>query len=145
MFLPACSFFESDIKKIDSILQAKEALLQADQDALIVFDIDQTLVDPASKAGQPRYRYDKVFKKYQEQLQQYIDSRCEKDPECNKIFESKMWLNIPSELIEKETLDIIKNLQARKIKIIALTSIHPGKLGVIDKMCENCYESIKRV
>jgi hypothetical protein len=142
LFFPACS---TEIKKINSIVEAKEELLKADKQTLVVFDIDQTLVDLAIKAGQARYKNNKLFQKYSAMLQQYIQDKQTKTPNYHEIFESKLWLNIPPQLIELETLNIIKDLQSRGIKIIALTAIHAGKLGLINSMAKNRYEYLKKV
>lgn len=43
---PACQQFKPEVKEIHSITQASDELQKADLDTLVVFDIDQTLIEP---------------------------------------------------------------------------------------------------
>jgi FMN phosphatase YigB (HAD superfamily) len=140
----SCSLFKSEFIEITSITQAENTLRQADQNTLVVFDIDQTLIDPAMKCGQPRYQQNKIFQKYRAELEQYLAERRKIDPFYGEIFESKIWQS-SFELVEPKTLDIIKSLQARGIKIVALTSTQPGRFGIVDRMDIERSRNLKSV
>jgi hypothetical protein len=145
MFLfSSCSLFKSEFTEITSITQAEDVLFQADKNTLVVFDIDQTLINPAIKFAQPRYQHDKIFQKYRAELEQYLEERRKIDPFYGEIFESKIWQS-SFELVEPKTLDIIKDLQARGIKIVALTSTQPGRFGIVDRMDIERSRNLKSV
>jgi hypothetical protein len=144
LLFSSCTLFKQEFIEITSITQAEDVLYKADQNTLVVFDIDQTLIDPATKFGQPRYQHDKIFQKYREELERYLAERRKIDPFYGEIFESKIWQS-SFELVEPKALDIIKNLQARDIKIVALTSTQPGRFGIVDRMDIERFRNLKSV
>jgi hypothetical protein len=144
LLFSSCTLFKPKFTEITSITQAQDVLCKADTNTLVVFDIDQTLIDPASKAGQQRYRNNKIFKKNLSELGQYLARKRKQDPNYDDIFEGKIW-QMSFELVEPKTLDIIKDLQARGIKVIALTSLPAGRLGAIKRMDVQRYKSLQSV
>jgi hypothetical protein len=138
LFFSSCSLFKSDIKEIDSIVLAREALSNATQQTLVVFDMDDTLMAPTEKMFWLPYRSfsdfcvsDLLFliKFYADALIVSI-----KDSECMKTLISEVFSKTNFVPLEPKTIELIKNLQARKVKVIALTASNTNKFGVIENM-----------
>lgn len=109
---------------ISYIKEISEAVKNADQDTLVVFDVDNVISAPSDLIGRPKARPVRrsVFKEYE---QKYGKERV-------VHIHSLYYLRASEEFVEKEVKEIILGLYARKIPSIALTAMGSGKFGNID-------------
>lgn len=109
---------------ISYIKEISEAVKNADQDTLVVFDVDNVISAPSDLIGRPKARPVRraVFKEYE---QKYGKDRV-------VHIHSLYYLRASEEFVEKEIKEIILGLYARKIPSIALTAMGTGKFGNID-------------
>ena len=138
VLLPACSFFKSDIKEIDSLIQAQEELKKADQKTLVVFDMDDTLVAPIDKMFYVLYKniedFDPADADFAKQLREDIKSvvASKNDPDYSNKATSAAFAITRFAPIEPCTVSTIRDLQMRDVKVIALTASNTGNLSKSD-------------
>lgn len=132
-FLPACSFFKSSIKEINSIHDAKSIFDRASSNDLFVFDVDQVILEPEEPIMQARFYNNHEFKKIIDDFYEFFKAKKNGEEHWNLFF-SKMRLKLKAKPIEQTLIDNILALQKRKIKVITLTSLEPGKVGLIDRL-----------
>jgi hypothetical protein len=106
------------IKQIDSFSRASDILSAADKNALVLFDVDDTLMMPASKVFWPRN-----IEKHKEWLRDIVETALKKtaktEDELRHIWAAT---ELPI-LIEPDIVPIIQSLQDRGVKVLALTAI----------------------
>lgn len=94
---------------------------QLDGDALVVFDVDYTLIVPSdlilAPCGEVR------FQEFMKQLRSLQEE--------GEILGSKILLESQVSLIDKKILNILSMLKQKNIKTIALTAMPIGKFGLI--------------
>lgn len=123
---------------IESIQQAEFYFTEADQETLIIFDIDSTLTTPSD----PNLRR-QAIKKYKSIYNQHV-LPLTKDQ--NRLFNHLLVSQSPSQLVEAPFPSIIKKLQERGIKTIALTASKTGNLGpILPSFPEWRYSELKRL
>ncbi|HBR70631.1 TPA: hypothetical protein DIC20_01940 [Candidatus Dependentiae bacterium] len=120
-------FKKSDIQEIDSFKEAQTILATVDPQSLIIFDIDETLLSPADVPFQSWFFSSKRGKAFTEKAAQRV----------------RDFKNI---VIEPSIIDIIQNLENRKIKTIALTYCDTGAFGggIIPSLPQWRYEDLKK-
>ncbi len=139
--LPACTWFDSDIQKIDTLAQAEPALNKATSNTLVVFDMDQTLMDPTEQMFEIMFRPITEFDLADRTFLMHLRK---KHPEVAREHDSTRRIQFLSALfaktnftpVEKITVPLITALQARGVKVIALTSSNTGTFGSIKNMQE---------
>ncbi len=115
----------ADVIKISNFILLKEAIGRANQDTLVIFDVDHVLIMPTDEYTLNRHPYRK-------ELWQAIENRISKEEwkELYGITASKAkW-----RLVDPEIMNIFAELKIRKIPTMALSSIYTGKFGVIDSI-----------
>ena len=146
LFLPACTFYNSNIKKIDSITQAQQEFQAADKDTLVAFDIDNTLLDANEKMAQIEYLKPIYFDdpKFVEEIQtDFKKLYASRGSEFKDNFISAIYLGTTYKLVEPQALVEIKKLQARNIKVIALTASYTGEYGKVKKMQKLRFDNLR--
>lgn len=101
--------------KVESVLESQKA-----QDILVAFDIDMTLIQPDHPAV-----YYPTLKKY---LEDYKFILAQLTPEQKDIALTLTTQIVSQKLVETQTPQIIKNIQDKGIKTIALTASISGKI-----------------
>ncbi len=152
-FLPACSFFSHDIKEIDSMIQAQAELSKADQQTLVIFDVDDTLTRPTDTALQFLWQpnaFSKEDTNFIVPLTMKLKEHLAKmGPEAAEIAAKKIWSNhlLKSSFIPVEPVIVgmVKQLQERGVKVIALTACRPGERGYIKALEKWRFEELKKV
>lgn len=95
----------------------KEVLREADGNTLVIFDIDNTLIEPFGQLGSDQWYYF-LERKYRE-----IDLLTEDQAYAKAMF---VWNRtqeiIQVKAVEADTPDLIKDLQTRGIKTLGLTA-----------------------
>ena len=121
------------VEELTTILQGVET------DDLVLFDVDEVLITPRDqilRIGAARHcdpLYDKVF-----------------FPPSD-VFDADLYaewvLQTETEVINQELIHVIQGLQARSIKIIALTKMYPGAgaCGKIAAMEELRFRELKKI
>lgn len=145
LFLPACSFYNSNIKKIDTFSQAQQEFQVTDKDTLVVFDIDNTLLDPNEKLSQIEYLKPDDFddpnfvREIQNDFKKLYATR---GTEFKNNFISEIYRNTTFKPVEPEEVTVIRELQARNVKVIALTASLTGKFGKVKNMQKLRYQNL---
>lgn len=111
------------IVTIQNISEAKPLLDIADENTLVVFDIDRTLIQ---MGDQTLLGGKKAFKA---ELKKYPAYNALSTKEKEDLL-SIMLLKTSHDIIEKESLDLILKLQTRHVKTIACTTLETGPYGV---------------
>lgn len=143
-FLPACFHSTSIIHTIDSLTQAKSDLDSADQNTLVVFDVDDTLIEPAEKVYQTRFAHDQITKKLKNTLKGRT-ARSQDPTKTHELIATTRLLRHTWQLVETNALSIIKKLQAQQVKIIAVTNVPTGPCGAIPNMQEWRFTQLKNL
>jgi len=143
LLLKTCNCFSyQSIEKIDSFLEVFDILQEADKETLIVFDVDQTLIKQCDIIFRPEAannEFVKLFNNEVAERHKEID-----DPvywEC--LWTKQLLFNVC--LVEPIILDIIKNLQERGVKTIALTHMRTGSVGIIPNMQHWRFEQLREL
>lgn len=99
-----------EIKKMESILPKIE------QDTLVIFDIDNTILEPTQMLGSDQW--------YGYRLKFHLDAGLSTDKAIDIALSEwiKVQLKTPVQAVEKSTPKIIKNLQKKNITVMALTA-----------------------
>jgi hypothetical protein len=112
IFINIFIFAQADIKKIESFEESIETLNQADKNSLVIFDIDNTLIMPEDCAfHDPSPIFDTINKHFPDQNDEEHIKRCKPVIECKQI------------LIQDIIVQIIKDLQNRAVRTMALTNL----------------------
>lgn len=104
----------SEVREIKSM---KEILKEVDSQTLLVFDLDNTLMEPVQSLGSDQWYY-YIIKKYKEADKLNDQEAYDKS---DKVWNQTQWL-IEVKAVEAITPEIIRNFQKRKIKMMGLTA-----------------------
>lgn len=118
---------ESSITPIVTIHEIESKIQNADENTLVVFDVDRTLIQ---MGDQILHGGKKGFKN---ELKKYAAYNALSKEEQD-ILLSIMLLKTSHNLIEQTSLDYINDLKKRNIKTIACTTLETGKFGLIDNI-----------
>lgn len=113
------------IETIQSLEEIKSQFEDYSQDTLVVFDVDDVLTMHVDQFWHPDSNFRKLF---------YAEEKRPKTPAEKDIFEkniSVLMLQPQRVLVENTTPNIIKQLQKKGIKVIALTNCATGQFGHI--------------
>lgn len=117
IFAPAAP----EIIKVFSITEAATYLNRADEQTLVLFDIDSTLTTPSDP-----YLQRQAIRRHQRIYQQYISSLTKSQ---YHILNHLIVMQSPSQLVESAWPEVIKSLQKQGAKTLALTSSKFGSVG----------------
>lgn len=118
-------YSEPIIVKVKKIKEALPYFDEANQNTLVIFDIDSTLTTPSD----PCLRRFSI-KKHKDIFDRYVGQLTKKQL---YIFTHLLILQSPSQLVEKEFPEVIIRLQKRGVKTIACTASTTGNIGNIVK------------
>jgi FMN phosphatase YigB (HAD superfamily) len=127
LMLYSCAFLKSDVIPIDSIEQAQDYLIHATTETFVVFDIDNTLIVPAEKMFYPLFGFGHIVDNYDESSIAFAGEirktlgKFAASKDDRAIF-SKIKFVPVEQTINPTTVDLVKALQSRNIKVIALTA-----------------------
>jgi len=133
-------FYWPSENKIDSYDQVASVFTQADEDTLVVFDVDDTLIvhrDLSARSAFAESVEGWMYRIYYWFLY---------SPHRTKAYENKVFHAVFAktqfQLIEPKVIDYIADLQKRSVKVIACTAMTPGKLEMIEKAEEWRYQHL---
>lgn len=114
----------------------KEAVDRLDQNSLVLFDIDQVLLT----------RSDMIFQQgVHEQVKRLYDrflATHSKDEV--KRLDSIVWMQSPEQIVDQKMLILIREIQQRKIPVMALTKAGSGRYGCIASFEEYRADALKK-
>jgi len=114
-------FQTSDLGKIATFLA------QADQSTLVIFDIDEVLIQGKDQIFHPKYKKTQLSAKLDEYAHKYGTNF------MNQMV--SIILNTrKAVLVDKKILELLNYLNQKKIPTIALTHCSTGSMGVIEKV-----------
>ena len=130
------------IQRIDSYTQAADAFACADSNTLILFDVDDTLIEPASILFRPKIIEHETNQSWLKELSQRIYEISNK-PES---YFGSIWRvkEVPL-LIEPTIVPTIQALQDRGVKVMALTALNTGSDHTIPFLPEWRYSKLKEL
>ncbi len=139
-----CFNTKSDIQEIDSFKEVNTILENVDPQTLVIFDIDDTLLAPENIQFQSWFLNSEKGNLFEKKVTEYVDTK--KNPrEHFKKLVAKEMRDSQNIIIEPFIADIIKDLENRKIKTVALTSVNTGSMGgdIIPSLPQWRYEKLK--
>jgi tetratricopeptide (TPR) repeat protein len=144
--LNSCSFFSSNIQEITSFKQAETTLSQTDSNTLVIFDVDETLTHNPLTHSQPWFEKTEIGKNFIAHVKHHIQSQ-QNPADYEKLIRGKRMIQYTDPLIEPEIVLIIKHLQDRGVKVIALTHMMTGSLRrtLIPSLPAWRYQKLKEV
>lgn len=115
----------ADIAMISTFIPLKKIIQQANQNTLVIFDVDHVLIMPTDEYTLNRHPYRK-------KLWQDIECRISKE-EMKTLYgitaSKAKW-----RLVDPDIISIFTYLKKYQIPSIALTSLYTGKFGNIEKL-----------
>jgi len=121
---------QTKIIKINTISDAMEELAKADNETLVVFDVDYVLLEPVDRMLQAD-EFKKIFEFYENERKKLTTE--EKHKANAELFLAKM------QPVEEQIVSLINELQSRGIKTLALTGNNIGKMAHLESL-EDHYE-----
>lgn len=132
----------SNINEIYSIVQAHDELGQADNQTLVVFDIDDTLtanvealvhVIVFEHGLEHFYEHDHAFiTRLRHNAKKIFEAKKSNDPEYTQRLFSLIMEKEHFEPVEHAMVQVVKALQQHGVKVIALTNFNTGKWGLLE-------------
>jgi len=121
---------------VRTISSYQEALPEVDDDTLVLFDVDDTLI--TSPALNPNY-FTWWFKMlFILRYPSHITLNWEN-------AYSLLWATVPFTLTDPSVIDVIKSFQENHATVLALTSMESGSYGVIESMPAWRYAMLKHM
>lgn len=146
IFLSSCDRKPvSQIDTIDSLVEVCHNLRDADPKTLIVLDVDETLITPCDALWQQGRIWELDYAK---QLPIAQENKCtnKHDQERGTLPAlSRRLLFCNYQLVEEITAKSIEEMQAKNVKVIALTNMGPGEFGFIPSIKEWRYAQLQKV
>jgi len=135
----------SEIRTINSIMEAKEFLDKISPNALVVFDIGETLT--VQKNNLLRIiRNQRIFNNKDIHTKDIVITKfMQHDRNAKSTILSNMLVNSPLNFVEPATKTILQNLKERKIKAIAHCSSKANGLGAIKSRKEWRQAALKKL
>lgn len=130
----------SCFQKIDSFFEAADRLIMADENTLVLFDVDYTITMPGSPMLWP-----KIAKVHAQWLQELYASTFKKSNKSEEYLRS-IWQDqeIPA-VVEADVVTIIKTLQNRNVPVFALTAIMTGSHYTIPSLPEWRFKKLQQI
>ena len=125
-----------NIVPIDSFAQAEELLLATDEQTLVLFDVDDTLTVSAVPI---------FWRKFKSEFKRLVKNVFKQSEKPYEHYASITKAQEIPQLIELEIVDIIADLQVRKIPTLALTALSTGSFFSIPSMPLWRYEKLRAV
>lgn len=133
----------NNIKQIDSYAQATDTLNATDENSLVLFDVDDTLIEPASVVFRPKTVENEAYHPWLVELTSRVYGSADK-PEAyyGSIWKTK---EVPL-LIEPAIVEMIQMLQNRKrAKVMALTALRTGAHFTIPSLPKWRFNQLKEL
>lgn len=123
------------ILETDTIAVVAKELEKADQDTLVIFDVDDVLMAPTDE-----FAFRPLIRKNLYKALKANHSKKELEILTSAIFQKRT-----VQMVNPKVIDIIDNLKQRKILTTALTSWWTGKYGKISKMEDLRFKGLNEI
>lgn len=133
----------AEIREINSIKEAVTILDIADEQTLVAFDLDDTLIEFTNKVRQTRFKNTSFIKEYNARLDALIQAKSKNDPLYFFHYDGKIWRDLPSKFVESETPNIVHKLQTRGVKVMGLSAQKTGPHDLIANFEAQRYERLR--
>jgi hypothetical protein len=149
--LSACSLTTSNIKQIDALIQVQDQLDAATPQTLVVFDMDHTMINPQESMFnflcEPASIFEPSDQKFIKEMKANFDAlkKEKKDPDYGNKVLSAVWQHTHFKQVEPNTVALIKKMQERTIKIIALTASNTGRFWNIENMQQWRLDNLREI
>lgn len=114
----------ADIREISSLTPLKKLLCRANEDTLVIFDVDHVLIMPTDE-------YDINLHPYRKELWQELCGRISTNE--IKLLTGITLAQAEWDFVDPDITNIFTDLERRRVPTIALTALYTGKLGNINK------------
>lgn len=136
----------NDIKQIHSYTQVADILDNADENTLILFDVDYTLFVPENNLCWYKTKdWQRNKERYQQWLPELLEQIFKKMKKPELYYKSLWHAKETPLLIEPTIVHTIKSLQNRKIKVLALTAITSGQYSTINSLPVWRFHKLKQL
>jgi len=125
------SIAQAHYTQIYAVREAQNVLDAADENTLVLFDVDETLIVPLDKIHWPKFFKNEPGKSLKDAVWDHVVTQDEKE----RIWTAPLFQSERT-LVEPHLADLIKKLQQRKIKTLGLTRMRSGKHGGINYLRE---------
>lgn len=139
LFLSNVSSLIVEVPNLDKFEKAVENI---DQQTLVMFDVDDTLIIPKDLILQYSARY-KMSEYAKEALEKAKVDSCKMYG--NEDLHSEIFAKTEFEIVNPKVIGIINSLKKRNIKTIAFTKMHTGRYGVIPSLEDWRIEQLKKL
>jgi len=129
--------------KIASYDQVAPVFQRADEDTLVVFDVDDTLTIPSDVAA--RSIFAESIEGWLYRIYYWKRYSPEQTDDYGNKLLSVVFAKTPFQLIEPKIKDYIADLFKRSVKVIACTAMSPGTWGVISNAHEWRYQKLQEL
>lgn len=119
----------SQIFSTENLNLIEQLIENSDQDALVLFDVDQTLITPDDPILKPKY--DKLL----DDLMGGKKIITDEFGKTRYIFR-EILMHAPHSLIDPKSLVLVQKLQAKGIPVIAFSAAPGGKIGEVDSFID---------
>ena len=119
----------SQIFSTDSLDLMEQLIENLDEDTLVLFDVDQTLITPNDPILKPKY--DKLLDEIMGGKKFITDD----SGETRYIFR-EILMHAPHSLIDPKSLVLVQKLQAKGIPVIAFSAAPGGKIGQVNSFVD---------
>lgn len=118
----------ADITPINDLSAIKQILESADNDTLVIFDVDDVLVQPA----------DQIFQSKNKEYLLALDMALAKRTSTDKLeyLRAKIAFKQQEKLVDERVLELLAYLKQNNINTVALTNCATGKIGDIARFEE---------
>ncbi len=128
---------QHDFVAVTTAHQAKPYFERANETSLILFDVDSTLTTPSD----PYLRRHAI----QQHKTIYKDLISPLSPNQHRIFNHLLVIQSPSQLLDKDWPAVIKNIQKKKSKTLAMTSAKTGPIdSILSSFPQWRFQELKR-
>ena len=141
ILLCGCEHSQKSISEIKSITELSQVNLESlDKQTLVVFDVDEVLTAPNASSGMfttHRNEYGNLIKEFKASYPEYLSDY--------EMYSSIIFKHQQEVIIDKDALEILKNLRDRNIHTIACSTWPSGKQGLIKSMASHRYDVLKEL
>lgn len=126
------STLSASIIQIDDLSRFEQELETLDTGCLVVLDVDDTLIYPKDSVlrSPTSQRFNQLVLERLQALQSA--------PEGHNIpfLTSKVMLKMDFWHVDPKSVEIVQEIQAKKIPVVALTAAYPGRVGVVERAAD---------
>lgn len=127
----------SQIISIETLPAIEQMMEEADENTLILWDVDQTLLTPDDPILKP---------KWEKLLDQLIGGKkflVDETGEKRYVFR-EILINAPMSLVDEGSPALLRRLQSRGVPIIAFTAAPGGKIGKVENFVDWRIDELRR-